>query len=388
MNLVAREFVASRPDQTGVLVLSEMAGAAKEMGEALIINPFHKEDFAKAIEQALTMPVEDQVPAQPTHAGTAPAIRCEPVGRRFCAGPAVHAKNGSSASRPFAHGQSPGGRGSAVPAASRALLLDYDGTLVPFVDPKLARPDAELLELIAPWRGPANDMVIVSGRSRHDLEAWFGRLPVALVAEHGVWLRSKNANWRMLKTLTTEWKERVRPILQLYVDRLPGRFAGGKGVFARLALSPRGPRTGFASRPRNCWTIWPDYTRNIDVQVLEGNKVVEVRNTRRQQRHRGTGMARANPARISFSASATIGRMKTFSALCRRRPARCGSDWPTRPRAFIWAVTPLSPCAPGPVRGHAEGSGPGRDRAGIASRRSRPRGPTNFGFHANWKPQP
>ena len=61
MNLVAKEFIASRPDQTGVLILSEMAGAAKEMGEALIINPFHREDFAKALEQALTMPVEEQV---------------------------------------------------------------------------------------------------------------------------------------------------------------------------------------------------------------------------------------------------------------------------------------------------------------------------------------
>ena len=61
MNLVAKEFMASRPDQTGVLILSEMAGAAKEMGEALIINPFHREDFAMALAQALTMPVEEQV---------------------------------------------------------------------------------------------------------------------------------------------------------------------------------------------------------------------------------------------------------------------------------------------------------------------------------------
>ncbi len=61
MNLVAKEFIASRPDQTGVLILSEMAGASKEMGEALLINPFHLDDFARALEQALTMPVEEQV---------------------------------------------------------------------------------------------------------------------------------------------------------------------------------------------------------------------------------------------------------------------------------------------------------------------------------------
>ena len=86
MNLVAKEFIASRPDQTGVLILSEMAGAAKEMGEAIIINPFHREDFAKALEQALTMPVEEQIRRnQPCRNGSAattwfagPMILCKP----------------------------------------------------------------------------------------------------------------------------------------------------------------------------------------------------------------------------------------------------------------------------------------------------------------------
>ncbi len=61
MNLVAKEFIASRPDKTGVLILSEMAGAAKEMGEALIINPYHTDECARTLNQALTMPVEDQI---------------------------------------------------------------------------------------------------------------------------------------------------------------------------------------------------------------------------------------------------------------------------------------------------------------------------------------
>ncbi|MFN2301302.1 MAG: trehalose-6-phosphate synthase, partial [Gammaproteobacteria bacterium] len=60
MNLVAKEFVASRTDGTGVLILSEMAGAVKEMGEALVINPFHVDDFVWALERAMKMPVEEQ----------------------------------------------------------------------------------------------------------------------------------------------------------------------------------------------------------------------------------------------------------------------------------------------------------------------------------------
>jgi trehalose 6-phosphate synthase len=56
MNLVAKEFVASRDDLGGVLVLSEMTGAAQELTDALMINPYHVESFAQAIERAIYMP--------------------------------------------------------------------------------------------------------------------------------------------------------------------------------------------------------------------------------------------------------------------------------------------------------------------------------------------
>ncbi len=60
MNLVAKEFVASRVNQDGVLVLSEMAGAAQEMTEALLINPCNFEQIADTLKYALEMPPEEQ----------------------------------------------------------------------------------------------------------------------------------------------------------------------------------------------------------------------------------------------------------------------------------------------------------------------------------------
>ena len=60
MNLVAKEFVASRDDDQGVLILSSFAGASREMSEALIVNPYDGQDMAAALEQALCMPVEEQ----------------------------------------------------------------------------------------------------------------------------------------------------------------------------------------------------------------------------------------------------------------------------------------------------------------------------------------
>ena len=165
-------------------------------------------------------------------------------------------------------------------AARRALLLDYDGTLVPFVeDPKLARPDAELVDLL---RGLAtsggSEVMIVSGRPRRDLEEWFGQLPVGLSAEHGVWLRLRGGEWRMLRALTADWKERVRPVLQVYVDRLPGALLEEKEF--SLAWHYRGADPAQASRrSRELLDALAGVTRNINVQVLEGNKVLEVRNT-------------------------------------------------------------------------------------------------------------
>jgi trehalose 6-phosphate synthase len=60
MNLVAKEFVASRDDNQGVLVLSSFTGASRELAEALIVNPFDVREMAKALDQALRMPPEEQ----------------------------------------------------------------------------------------------------------------------------------------------------------------------------------------------------------------------------------------------------------------------------------------------------------------------------------------
>jgi trehalose 6-phosphate synthase/phosphatase len=281
MNLVAKEFIASRPDQTGVLILSEMAGAAKEMGEALIINPFHREDFAKALEQALTMPVEEQIRRN--------KLMQERL-RRYnvirWADDFVQSLLSTQKTEAARLARALTGKALSVlvqqyrTTTRRALLLDYDGTLVPFAaEPRLATPDAELLQLLTVLGSdPANEVIIVSGRPRHTLENWFGKLPISLIAEHGVWLRNKNSDWRMLKTMANDWKEGVRPILQLFVDRLPGALLEEKEF--SLAWHYRRADLDQASlRSKELLDDLTGYTRNIDVQVFEGNKVIEVRNS-------------------------------------------------------------------------------------------------------------
>jgi trehalose 6-phosphate synthase len=60
MNLVAKEFIAARDDERGVLILSQFTGAARELHEALIINPYHIEQGADALHRALIMPEVEQ----------------------------------------------------------------------------------------------------------------------------------------------------------------------------------------------------------------------------------------------------------------------------------------------------------------------------------------
>jgi trehalose 6-phosphate synthase/phosphatase len=281
MNLVAKEFIASRPDQTGVLILSEMAGAAKEMGEALIINPFHREDFAKALEHALTMPVEEQVRRNQLLQERLRRYNVVRWADDFVQTLISTQKTEAARRARLLTGKAYSSVSQQYRAATRrALLLDYDGTLVPFAaEPRTARPDAEVIEVLtALGNDPANDVVIISGRPRQTLMEWFGKLPVSLVAEHGVWLRDKDADWRMLKTMTADWKERVRPILQLFVDRLPGALLEEKEF--SLAWHYRRADPDQASlRAKELLDDLTGFTRNIDVQVFEGNKVIEVRNS-------------------------------------------------------------------------------------------------------------
>lgn len=281
MNLVAKEFMACRADQTGVLILSEMAGAAKEMGEAIIISPFHAGEIAQAIEQALVLPVEEQIKRNSI---MQERLRRYDVNR--WADEFIQALLATQQNEAAQRARSLTGKAHVLlvqqyrAARGRALMLDYDGTLVPFVgDPKQARPDAELLHLLAALaEDPANRVAIISGRSRTDLEEWFGWLPIALVAEHGVWLRAKGEEWRMLKVIDTAWKTQIRPILQLYVDRLPGAMLEEK-EFSLSWHYRRADLEQASQRAKELLDDLADYTRNIDIQILEGNKVIEVRNT-------------------------------------------------------------------------------------------------------------
>ena len=280
MNLVAKEYLASKPDGDGVLILSEMAGAARELGEALQVNPNHAREIASAICEALELPVAERV------------RRNRPMQERIRAYDATQwVTSFLGALRRTKERQSRldtqhlvGPLADEVlkghaQAQRRLLLLDYDGTLVPIAArPQDAQPDPALFELLTRLTlVPEQRVCMVSGRDRNQLQAWFAHVPIGLVAEHGAWVRDAEGNWWMPKVLNSSWKKKLRPLLQLYVDRVPGSLIEEKDHALvwhyRLADAELA-----ALRAKELTDDVVSYTANYDVQVLEGKKAIEIRN--------------------------------------------------------------------------------------------------------------
>src|SRR5712692_4358510 len=187
MNLVAKEYVAAQVDDPGVLVLSELAGAAEELQEALLVNPFDVDAVAEALATALSMPDDER---RARMSALRSRVRANDVHlwvQRFLEAAEVASR------RAQATVQSPvdAVERSLAPWLARrptvALFLDYDGTLTP-VAPRpehatLLEADRQVLELAA--RAPNLDVVIVSGRSLADVRTLVGIPGLTYVGNHG-----------------------------------------------------------------------------------------------------------------------------------------------------------------------------------------------------------
>jgi trehalose 6-phosphate synthase/phosphatase len=81
----------------------------------------------------------------------------------------------------------------------------------------------------------------------------------------------------MTRPLTSDWKPRIRPILEMFVDRVPGSFIEEKEFSLAWHYRAADPEVA-PVRANELLGILVDFTANIDVQVLQGNKVIEVKN--------------------------------------------------------------------------------------------------------------
>jgi trehalose 6-phosphate synthase/phosphatase len=124
---------------------------------------------------------------------------------------------------------------------------------------------------------PKNEVVIISGRDREDLNHWFGGTNASLIAEHGAWIKDKGNNWQVIEPLLNDWKDTIRPILELYADRTPGSSVEEKN-FSLVWHYRRADSELAYVRTQELRDAVLNLTENLDIGVFEGSKILEVKN--------------------------------------------------------------------------------------------------------------
>ncbi|HUU16145.1 MAG TPA: bifunctional alpha,alpha-trehalose-phosphate synthase (UDP-forming)/trehalose-phosphatase [Sedimentisphaerales bacterium] len=279
MNLIAKEFIATKTEGRGVLILSEMAGAASELGEALIVNANNKGAIIKAIKEALEMPLLEQMERNRLMQERLRRYDVSRWSSDFLNALFDITKTQKELSvRKLSEPTKQKLINDYAKSRKRLLLLDYDGTLVGFKGkPAQAEPDEEIMSLLQSLSSNANNtVVIISGRDRATLEKWLGNLKVELVAEHGGWIRQKNKDWQSLEPFTGEWKDTIRPILELYSDRTAGSSVEEKDFSLVWHYRRADPELAYLREQELRGTLL-NLTENLDVGVFEGNKILEIR---------------------------------------------------------------------------------------------------------------
>jgi len=279
MNLVCKEYVASRIDNTGILILSELAGASKELVDAIIVNPNSHESIRNALLEALNMPKDEEKQRMTAmrqvvfkftihHWVKIFMNRLNDVRQLQQSMKAKLVKNviKQQIVKEF------------VSSKNRLIILDYDGTLVGFekqIDK--ASPDKELYSLLDKLSSEENTrLAIVSGRKYQTLENWFGKKKYDLVAEHGVWRKMLPGAWIQRPGLSNRWKGEVSQIMESFADRTPGAFVEEKSY--SLVWHYRKVQEGLgAMRANELMDNLRFHLTSYGLQLLDGDKVIEVK---------------------------------------------------------------------------------------------------------------
>lgn len=279
MNLVAKEYLASKVNHKGVLILSEMAGASKELGEAISVNPNNIADTAEAIYQALTMPDDEQEKAIRTMQQRIKRYDIHKWASEFMNSlqetiekqSEHHARKISSVIKEKI-------QSVYYESSSRVIFLDYDGTLQRFYNnPQAAGPDDELYKLLDNIAKDTNNkLILISGRDKDTFERWFGKRKYTLIAEHGAWLKEVGKDWIERKPVHSEWKENILPVLESYVDRTPGSLIEEKTYSLAWHYRKADIELGVLRALELTHDI-SNLIINQDLELMEGKKVIEVK---------------------------------------------------------------------------------------------------------------
>ncbi|MBN2762516.1 MAG: bifunctional alpha,alpha-trehalose-phosphate synthase (UDP-forming)/trehalose-phosphatase [Bacteroidales bacterium] len=280
MNLVAKEYVACQVENKGVLILSEMTGAAAELNEALIINPVDNVEMAEAINNALEMGTAEKETRIERMQNRIANYNVFTWAFDFFNRTYDTKKQQNLLNMKFINKDIYAQIASKYQhAKKRIIFLDYDGTLVSFHKyPEFANVDKDTINIIQRLsHDQRNHIVIISGRGVDFLDRQFQDIEINMVAEHGLYIKRSGKKWESTVKSDIRWKERVKPILMEYVNRCNGTFIEEKN--GSLAWHYRNADMDFAQLRLN--ELKDELAEIIryktDLEILEGNKVLEVK---------------------------------------------------------------------------------------------------------------
>lgn len=281
MNLVCKEYIASRTQRDGVLILSEMAGSAKELSESILVNPNDQQALTRSIKEALEMDSQEAARRMAVMQETLQNYNIFHWVDFFYENlREVKKKQTRLHYSSLNDQQKEELKERYQKAEKRLILLDYDGTLVPFQsDPEKCVPDVKLREILEKLIYAKNTKVaIISGRPAEFLERVLGEYPIDMAAEHGIWFKSNGGDWEINPDLPSDnyWKDDARTVINFYVDRTPGSFLEEKKN--SLVWHYRKVDAGLAAfRSSELNSHLKHMMAEKEIEVMAGNNIIEVK---------------------------------------------------------------------------------------------------------------
>lgn len=282
MNLVAIEYAISQSiEEPGVLIVSEFAGVASLLGQALIINPWDEDSIADNIYRAYKMPIDERRERLQD---------LQDLLSKYSASQWAHSfledlEKASIVPLMRIVEQMPSKRSEWPKEFSErlrkchkiSLVLDYDGTVVQIEQrPELAVLSTVQREFLQQLQKHA-DIIIVSGRTKEFLDQQFENCPFTLAAEHGAFLKAPSSPWQnRISSNIQSWFNDVKNVMSSYAERVPLSFVELKE--AALVWHYRQSPPGFAAfQARKLDDELQVGLANQPVSVTMGNKIVEAK---------------------------------------------------------------------------------------------------------------
>lgn len=275
MNLVAKEYIISRVDQTGVLILSEMAGAVHEMSEALLINPNNFEQINDSLIEAINMPIEEQKQRNSAMQKRLKKHDIRQWAKSFMDD--LQKEKIEDHAQAWDHQTEKSLLDQYKQAKTRLIFLSFDGTITgtdhQFIQAIPGKSILDTINILAEKN--QNDVVIISNHEARHLLNYWGNTAVTTIAEQGysVWSRGENISLQI--DVDAHWKNIIRPLFQSYKDRVPGSLIEEKERAMIWDYKNVDPKEG--SKKANELSI---LIRNLadprEIAVHEGHKSITV----------------------------------------------------------------------------------------------------------------